>query len=82
MKQYGISQEEAHKLIRREISDFWKDINEACLKSNDIPRPVLGCILNLARITEFLYGSFEDKYTNHELLKDYIVALLLDPLVL
>ena len=82
MKQYGISQEEAYKLIQKEISDCWKDINEACLKSDDIPKPVFGYILNSARITEFMYANFEDKYTNCELLKDYVVALLLDPIVL
>lgn len=30
-------------------------------------------------ITEFTYENFEDKYTDGKLLKDYVVALLVDP---
>ncbi|RDX75093.1 (-)-germacrene D synthase, partial [Mucuna pruriens] len=80
MKQYGISQDEAYKFIRKEIEDFWKVINEECLKSGHIPKLVLDCILNVARITEFTYENFEDKYTDGELLKDHVVALLVDPI--
>ncbi|MED6167492.1 hypothetical protein PIB30_003463 [Stylosanthes scabra] len=79
MKQYNISQEKAYKLIHDEIEDLWKDINEECLVTKNIPKPVLDCVLNLARIIEFTYANFEDKYTHGELLKDYVVALLLDP---
>ncbi|XP_061341817.1 (-)-germacrene D synthase-like [Gastrolobium bilobum] len=80
MKQYGISQEETHKLIHKDIKNLWMVINEECLKLGRIPKPVLDCILNVARITEFTYANFEDKYTNGELLKDYVVALLVDPI--
>ncbi|PNY15989.1 (-)-germacrene D synthase-like protein [Trifolium pratense] len=80
MKQYNISQEEAYKLINKDIEDYWMDINEECLKLDRIPRTVLDCILNVARVTEFTYENYEDKYTNAELLKDYVVALLVDPI--
>ncbi|QHN95869.1 hypothetical protein HN51_043805 [Arachis hypogaea] len=83
MKQYGISEEEAYNRINKEISDCWKDINEECLNSHDIiPKPLINCILNLARSTEVIYENFEDKYTNNELLKDHIAALLLDPIII
>jgi len=55
-------------------------MNEVCLKIENIPRPVLEIILNVARVTEFTYENFEDKYTKAELMKDYIVALLVDPI--
>ncbi|GAU26345.1 hypothetical protein TSUD_101780, partial [Trifolium subterraneum] len=80
MKQYNISQEEAYKQINKDIEDYWMDINEECLKLDKIPRSVLDCILNVARVTEFTYENYEDKYTNAELLKDYVVALLVDPI--
>ncbi|AES66815.2 terpene synthase family, metal-binding domain protein [Medicago truncatula] len=80
MKQYNMSQEEAYKHINKDIEDFWMDINEEFLKLDYIPNPVLECILNVARITEFTYENYEDKYTNGELLKDYVVALLIDPI--
>ncbi|MED6198498.1 hypothetical protein PIB30_066826 [Stylosanthes scabra] len=82
MRQYGITQEEAYEFINNDINNCWKDINEEYLKLDYIPRPVLDCIVNLARISELLYASFEDKYTNCALLNDYIVALLLDPILI
>ncbi|MED6123093.1 hypothetical protein PIB30_046054 [Stylosanthes scabra] len=82
MKQYGFSEEEAYKFIKNDINNCWKDMNEEYLKLlEDIPRPVLDCIVNLARISEFLYANFEDKFTNCALFKEHIVALLLDPVV-
>lgn len=80
MKQYDISREEAYKLIQIEIEDYWIIINEECLKIENIPRPVLEIIFNVARVTEFTYENFEDKYTKAELMKDYIVAVLIDPI--
>ncbi|RHN75247.1 putative gamma-muurolene synthase [Medicago truncatula] len=74
------SREEAYKLIQIEIEDYWIIMNEECLKIENIPRSVLEIILNVARITEFTYENFEDKYTKAELMKDYIVALLIDPI--
>ncbi|KAK7272466.1 hypothetical protein RJT34_29076 [Clitoria ternatea] len=80
MKQYKISQDEAYKLILNDINDFWKVTNEECLKSTLIPKPALDIMLNVARLSEFIYDNFEDKYTNAELMKDYIAALLVDPI--
>ncbi|AES66808.1 putative lyase [Medicago truncatula] len=80
MKQYDMSGEEAYNFIRKEIENYWKVMNEECLKLDNIPRPVLEFIMNVARVTEFAYENFEDKYTKPELLKDYIVALLVDPI--
>ncbi|KAI5412144.1 probable terpene synthase 2 isoform X1 [Lathyrus oleraceus] len=82
MKQYEVSQEEAYKIIHKDIEDFWMDINEECLMLRSIPRSVLDCILNVARVTEFTYENYEDKYTNGELLKDYVVQLLIDPITI
>ncbi|XLU26824.1 hypothetical protein S245_062890 [Arachis hypogaea] len=83
MKQYGFSQEEACEFIKKDINNCWKDMNEEYLKLIDyIPRPVLDCIVNMARVCEFLYVNSEDKVTNCALFKDHIVALFLDPVVM
>ncbi|QHN95850.1 Alpha-copaene synthase [Arachis hypogaea] len=83
MKQYSFSKEEAHAFIKKDINNYWKDMNEEYLKLSEyIPRPVLDCIVNMARICEFLYANSEDKVTNCALFKDHIVALLLDPVVM
>ncbi|MED6123090.1 hypothetical protein PIB30_046051 [Stylosanthes scabra] len=82
MNQYGFSQEEAYEFIKKDINNSWKDMNEEYLKLVEhIPSPILDCIINLARICEFLYANFEDKVTNCALFKDQIEALLLDPVV-
>ncbi|KAJ1384847.1 Terpenoid cyclases/protein prenyltransferase alpha-alpha toroid [Sesbania bispinosa] len=78
MKQYNISQQEAYNHVHKDVEDCWKVINEECLKQTDIPKFVLNCVINSARICEFIYENHEDKYTNGELLKDYIPSLLMD----
>ncbi|XP_027342918.1 probable terpene synthase 2 [Abrus precatorius] len=80
MKQYGISQEEACNLIHMDVEDCWKDINEEYLKLNDIPKFVLDCVVNLARMSEFTYENHQDKFTNGELLTDCVSSLLVDPI--
>ncbi|XP_052109328.1 probable sesquiterpene synthase [Arachis duranensis] len=82
MKQYSFSEEEAHEFIKKDINNYWKDINEEYLKLIEyIPRPVLDCIVNMARICEFLYANFGDKITDSALCKDHIAPLFLDPVV-
>ncbi|WVZ00378.1 hypothetical protein V8G54_026447 [Vigna mungo] len=73
MKQYGISEAEAYNLIHKDVEDCWKVINEECIKSSDdIPKCVLDCV------SEVSYENHEDKYTNAELLKDYVSSLLVE----
>ncbi|XP_014522018.1 probable terpene synthase 2 [Vigna radiata var. radiata] len=78
MKQYSISEAEAYNLIHKDVEDCWKVINEECLKSNDIPMIALDCIANYARMAELSYEGHKDKFTNAELLKDYVSSLLVD----
>ncbi|XP_020239096.1 probable terpene synthase 2 [Cajanus cajan] len=78
MKQYDISYREAYNFIRKDVEEYWKVINEECLRSNDIPKSVLDCVVNYARISEVCYGNHQDNYTNGGL-KDYVSSLLLDP---
>ncbi|KAK7335349.1 hypothetical protein VNO80_27130 [Phaseolus coccineus] len=79
MKQYSISQAEAYNLIHKDVEDCWKVINEEYMKSSNIPKCVLDCIVNLARMSEVSYENYKDKYTNGEWLKDYVSSLLVDP---
>ncbi|KOM43866.1 hypothetical protein LR48_Vigan05g147100, partial [Vigna angularis] len=82
MKQYSISEGEAYNLIHKDVEDCWKVINEECLKSNDIPKIALDCIANYARMAELSYEDHKDKFTNGELLKDYVSSILVDPFCL
>ncbi|RDX72151.1 putative terpene synthase 2, partial [Mucuna pruriens] len=80
MKQYYVSQAEAYNLIHKDIEDYWKVINEEYIRSNDIPKSVLDCVVNYARMAEITYGNHQDKFTNGELLKDLVSSLLMNPM--
>jgi len=82
MKQYGISQAEAYNFLHKDVEDCWKVINEECLKSNDIPKIALDCVANYASMAELMYEDHKDKFTNGELIKDYVSSLLVDPVYL
>ena len=75
-----MSPEDAYKLINKDIEIGWMDINKECLELDFIPKSVLECMVNVARVTKFTYEDYKDKYTNGELLKDHIIALLIDPI--
>ncbi|KAF7822739.1 putative terpene synthase 2 [Senna tora] len=79
MNQHGISEADAYKCVKKDMENAWKDINEECLKVDGVPKAVLECIVNFSRMMEVVYKS-ADKYTNAELLKDHIAALLVDPM--
>ncbi|KAI4305482.1 hypothetical protein L6164_028846 [Bauhinia variegata] len=80
MNQYGISAEESHKLLNKEIENAWKDINEECLKPNRLPTPVLHSIVNFSLVIELLHVDFQGRFTEAEQLKDHVAALFLDPI--
>ncbi|KAG4971884.1 hypothetical protein JHK84_037965 [Glycine max] len=79
-KQYDISQAKAYYLIHNDVEDCWKVINEQCLKSNDISKFVLDCVVNLARMSVVSCENHQDKFTNGELLKEFVSSLLMDPI--
>ncbi|KAF7822844.1 putative terpene synthase 2 [Senna tora] len=81
MNQHGIAEEEAYKLLRKELEKAWKDINEEWLKEEKVvPKVVLECVVNFSSVLEFVYGNLADRYTEAELLKDYVAALVVDPI--
>ncbi|KAJ4969137.1 hypothetical protein NE237_015838 [Protea cynaroides] len=80
MKQYDVSEQEVHDEFNRRLAYAWKDINEACLKPTAVPRPILLRFLNLARIVYVTY-KYKDGYTlAHEVLKDRITLMFVDPI--
>ncbi|XP_028761757.1 (-)-germacrene D synthase-like [Neltuma alba] len=79
MKQHGISEGEAYKILQKDLDNVWKDINEECLKRDVVPKVVLDCVVNFSSVIELVYGNFADKYTHAELLKDHVAALVVDP---
>ncbi|GLT49357.1 hypothetical protein SLA2020_229200 [Shorea laevis] len=80
IKEHGVSREETVKILRKEIADSWKVINEGCMKPTAFPMPLLIRILNFTRTADVMYKD-DDAYTKSYLLKDTIASLLVDPVV-
>ncbi|KAI9083068.1 hypothetical protein K1719_034972 [Acacia pycnantha] len=83
MKQFGVSEEEAHQIIKDDIKNCWKDVNEECLNNpHDVPRSVLDCVVNLARVFEVVYENRQNGFNTNDSFKHHIVQLLLDPITI
>nr|BAJ53218.1 JHL17M24.1 [Jatropha curcas] len=80
-KEYGVTEEMAVEEILEICGNAWKDINEECMRPNSTPRPILECLVNIARISEVVY-RFDDGYTNPSSVKDKVISLFLEPLAL
>ncbi|KAG5569797.1 hypothetical protein H5410_059563 [Solanum commersonii] len=83
MKEYGVTKEEAHTKIRKIIENYWKDLNAEYFKVDVaiIPRVLLMPIINLTRVSEFIYKD-GDAYTfSKNNLKDTISEILVDPII-
>ncbi|KAJ4901657.1 Alpha-barbatene synthase [Raphanus sativus] len=80
MKQHGVTKEEAIREIQKMVGDVNKSINEECLKPTNVSRSVLMVALNFGRMVDVLCTS-DDVY-NHRggKLKEYLIALLVDPI--
>ncbi|TYI42271.1 hypothetical protein ES332_A01G086900v1 [Gossypium tomentosum] len=80
MKQHGVSEEKAYEELKKLIDSAWKDINQELLfKPARAPFPVLTCVLNLARVMDFLYKE-GDGYTHvGNVTKAGITSLVIDP---
>ncbi|KAI9083053.1 hypothetical protein K1719_034957 [Acacia pycnantha] len=83
MKQFGVSEEEAHQIIKDDIKNCWKDVNEECLNNpHNVPRSVLDCVVNLARVFEVVYENRQNGFNTNDSFKHHIVQLLLDPITI
>lgn len=79
MKQHGAAEEDVVELLREDIRNTWKDINEELLQPNSIPMPILERILNFSRAIDVIYKD-DDGYTNSHVLKHLVSSLLNEPL--
>ncbi|RDX63677.1 (-)-germacrene D synthase, partial [Mucuna pruriens] len=78
MKQHNTTRQDAIEELLKLVESAWKDINEACLDSTQVPMTFLMRVVNLARMMDVLYKE-EDSYTNAGgIMKDYIKALLVN----
>ncbi|KAI4354667.1 hypothetical protein L6164_003514 [Bauhinia variegata] len=79
MKEHGVQKHEAIDELQKEVVKAWKDVNEEFLDPTQVPKPLLMPVLNLTRVMDVLYKN-EDCYTYSQgSTKNYIKALLLNP---
>lgn len=79
MRQHHVTKQEATEELCRQVASAWKDINQECLDSTEIPKPLITVIVNLTRVMEVLYKD-GDGYTHSQgSTKNNIASLLLNP---
>ncbi|KAL9381983.1 hypothetical protein Peur_025018 [Populus x canadensis] len=78
MKQYAVSGKKATEEIQKMVANGWKDINEDCMRPTNAPKVLLQHNVNLARVTDVMYGDDDDAYTIPLSLKDYITLLYVE----
>ncbi|XP_057414842.1 (-)-germacrene D synthase-like [Lotus japonicus] len=79
MRQHHVTKQEATEELCRQVASAWKDINQECLDSTEIPKPLITVIVNLTRVMEVLYKD-GDGYTHSQgSTKNDIASLLLNP---
>ncbi|XP_060671882.1 terpene synthase 1-like [Ziziphus jujuba] len=86
MKQHGVDEEKANKMLAEEVDNAWKDINEELLKKpsssgSTVAFPLLERVLNLTRVTDVVYTD-DDCYTNPHKLKHQVELLLKHPIAI
>ncbi|KAK1438391.1 hypothetical protein QVD17_04199 [Tagetes erecta] len=78
MKEYGISEEQTHELLSKQVEDYWKVINQESLKPTLVSRALLVPPTNLARVCHVLYTRGDDYNHAGKEMINYIEALLVN----
>ncbi|XP_065851286.1 terpene synthase 5-like [Euphorbia lathyris] len=77
--QYGVSQDEAIKAIKKILENKWKEMNEDLLKPTMVPRILLKYTLNYGRMSILFYQG-TDLFTYGHNMKEHITSLFINPL--
>uniref|UniRef100_A0AAN0N6W5 Terpene synthase n=1 Tax=Jasminum sambac TaxID=660624 RepID=A0AAN0N6W5_9LAMI len=82
MNEKGVSKEETFAVLRKEIANAWKDINQECLSLTTIPMVIIERVINITRVMNLLYRE-EDAYTNSKTkLKSLVISVLIQPVTI
>ncbi|CAN0872417.1 Alpha-copaene synthase [Linum grandiflorum] len=80
-EKYKVSEEVVVKVFNEQITNAWKDINKELLRPWVVAPPLLDRILNFTRAMDIIY-KVNDGYSDSYTLKDYVVSVLKEPVVL
>ncbi|KAI4356606.1 hypothetical protein L6164_000616 [Bauhinia variegata] len=79
MKEHGVQKQDAIDELKKQVTKVWKDVNEEFLDPTQVPKPLLMVVLNLTRVMDVLYKDGDCHTHSHGSTKNYIKALLLNP---
>ncbi|PWA71765.1 10-epi-junenol synthase [Artemisia annua] len=80
MNTFGVPEIVAVDELKKMLQDLWKDINEGCLKPEEVSVEILSAVVNLARMTDVVY-RYTDRFTFPEkTIEEYITLLIIDPI--
>ncbi|KAL2894488.1 putative sesquiterpene synthase [Bienertia sinuspersici] len=84
MSNFGASEEEAYKELRKRVEEAWKDLNTKLFRQYVFPKPLLTRILNMSKALYDLYDPQfgADAFTMNECMQPNIEALLIEHVVL
>ncbi|KAK6161756.1 hypothetical protein DH2020_005137 [Rehmannia glutinosa] len=82
MKQHGLSMQETTNKFVELTEDAWKDLNTEWMTKTSTPTDMVEQVLGYARPSEIFYRSCQDGFTNTEVVAPYVVAFLVDPIIM
>lgn len=81
MKEHNTTKDAAVAKVRFMIEDAWKTINQAFLKPNDVPMPLIERVANFCRMMEAIH-KYLDTFTHSASLKEFIFQLFAQPIAI
>ncbi|GAB4830431.1 hypothetical protein Ancab_020069, partial [Ancistrocladus abbreviatus] len=83
-KDMKITQEEAKAIIRSQVENAWKDINQELLlldrQYSSLPKSVIMCIVNHAKAVDIFLHNDRNAHTYPHIIKGTISSLFVDPM--
>ncbi|KAJ9565339.1 hypothetical protein OSB04_001305, partial [Centaurea solstitialis] len=55
MKQDNVKEEDVRDYLYKKVEEAWKDINRESLVIKDVPRPLVMCVINMTRSTNYIF---------------------------
>lgn len=82
MKEHNTNMDEACNKLQVLVEDAWKDLNKEYLKPMDVSFPLLDRIINFARMVEDFHKHIYAYNNSKTTMKDWIILLFVEPVLL
>ncbi|KAL1544613.1 Trehalose-6-P synthase/phosphatase complex synthase subunit [Salvia divinorum] len=82
-QQYGVTKQEAVSNFVELIEETWKDVNMDWVETTFVPKEIAIQFLNYAQMCEAIYNRNNvDGYSDPHVVKEDVVALFIDPILI